>query len=562
MRKQRTAAVLLAAALGAGMMSAMPAALAAEPATEGLVAHYPLAGEGGTVAEDVSGNDRDAQILGGAQLGPAGLELDGTNDYVRLPNDIMSGLDSITVAFDVRIDPSMGSAYFIYGFGNSSGANGDGYLFAEGNPLRTTIASGNWSTEQNTQADGYNLPRNVWKHLTYTQTGTTGVLYEDGREVARNTAVTITPGSIGNGTTTANYIGRSLYSADPYFRGAVHDFRIYDRALSAGEVLDLSASNAQPSVDADAAALTLGDTSAVTADLTLPASTPGGSAVTWASSDAGVVTAAGVVTRPAYGAEPATATLTATLSQRGASAQRQFTVTVLPLQGEADRAAAAAAALVVHDVDDVRGNLHLPATGPDGSTVTWATSDASVITTTGEVNRPAPGEAAAEVALTATVTIGAASTTRVFDAHVPALPAPADYEGYLFSHFLGEGLQHGEQVYFALSEGNDPLRYTNLNGGQPVMVSTSGEMGLRDPYIIRSPEGDKFYQIATDLRMWNSSSGSWDEVQRQGSRNIVVWESTDLVNWSESWVAEVAPENAGNAWAPEIFYDDERGEYV
>ncbi|MFC4554498.1 immunoglobulin-like domain-containing protein [Georgenia faecalis] len=562
MRKQRTAAALLAAVLGLGVVSAMPAALAAEPTTEGLVLHYPFSGDGGTVAEDASGHDRDGQILGGAQPGPNGLELDGVNDYVRLPNNIMSGLSSITVAFDVRIDPSMGSAYFIYGLGNSSGANGNGYLFAEGNPLRTTIASGNWSTEQNTQANGYNLPRNVWKHLTYTQTGTTGILYEDGREVARNTAVTITPGSIGNGTTTANYIGRSLYSADPYLKGAVQDFRIYDRALSAGEVADLSAANAQPVVDADAAALTLGDTSAITADLTLPATTPGGSAVTWATSDAGVVTAQGVVTRPAAGTAARTATLTATVSQRGASAQRSFTVTVVPVGSDQERAQAAAAALVVHDVDDVRGNLHLPTTGPDGSTVTWASSDASVITATGEVNRPAAGQAAAEVALTATVSVGAATVTRVFDAHVPALPAPADYEGYLFSHFLGEGLEHGEQVYFALSEGNDPLRYTNLNGGQPVMVSTSGEMGLRDPFIIRSPEGDKFYQIATDLRMWRNSSGSWDEVQRQGSRNIVVWESTDLVNWSESWVAEVAPENAGNAWAPEIFYDDERGEYV
>ena len=137
--------------------------------------------------------------------------------------------------------------------------------------------------------------------------------------------------------------------------------------------------------------------------------------------------------------------------------------------------------------------------------------------------------------------------TRVFAATVPPLPPDADYEGYLFTYFLGEGLEHGEQVYFSLSEGNDPLAYTTLNDGEPVLVSTSGEMGLRDPFIIRSPEGDKFYQIATDLRMWNQSSGSWDHVQRHGSRNVVVWESTDLVNWSESWVAEVAPENAGNA---------------
>ncbi|WP_336920883.1 immunoglobulin-like domain-containing protein [Aquipuribacter sp. SD81] len=563
MRTRRALAAALAATVSLGVAAALPsAAQAAEDPTEGLVVHYPLTGDGGTTATDASGNGLDAPILGGAQLSPTGLVLDGSNDYVDLPDDLVRGLDSITVAFDVRIDPSMGTAYFIYSIGNTTAAGvGNGYLFAEGNPLRTAIASGNWSTEQNTQVSR-NLVRDVWKHVTYTQTGTTGVLYEDGVEVARNTAVTITPGSIGGGTTTANYIGRSAYTADPYLRGSVRDFRVYDRALSAAEVEAVSSGNAQPAVDADAQALDLGDTSAVQDDLVLPTSAPGGSAVTWATSDAAVVSATGAVTRPAAGEGPATATLTATLRQRGATAQRTFEVTVVPLGSDAQRAEAAAAALVVHDVDDVRGNLFLPTEGPDGSSVTWSSAAPEVVTATGEVTRPAPGEDGVDVELTATVQVGSATATRTLTARVRPLPAPAAFEGYLFSHFLGEGLQDGEQVYFALSEGNDPLEYMNLNDGDPVMVSTSGEMGLRDPFIIRSPEGDKFYQIATDLRMWNQSSGSWDKVQRFGSRNIVVWESTDLVSWSESWVAEVAPENAGNAWAPEIFYDDERGEYV
>ena len=40
------------------------------------------------------------------------------------------------------------------------------------------------------------------------------------------------------------------------------------------------------------------------------------------------------------------------------------------------------------------------------------------------------------------------------------------------------------------------------------------------------------------------------------------WESTDLVNWSRERLIDVAPENAGMAWAPEMVYDDETGEYV
>lgn len=50
--------------------------------------------------------------------------------------------------------------------------------------------------------------------MTYTQTGTTGVRYEDGVEVGRNANVTIKPGAIGAGVTTANYLGRSLCTGD------------------------------------------------------------------------------------------------------------------------------------------------------------------------------------------------------------------------------------------------------------------------------------------------------------------------------------------------------------
>lgn len=140
---------------------------------------------------------------------------------------------------------------------------------------------------------------------------------------------------------------------------------------------------------------------------------------------------------------------------------------------------------------------------------------------------------------------------------------PAEGEplaGYLFVYFTGEGLANGEQVYFALSEGNDPLHWRELNGGQPVLTSDLGTKGLRDPFIIRSPEGDKFFMIATDLRMFGS--GDWDGAQRHGSKSIMVWESTDLVNWTDQRLVRVAPDRAGNTWAPEAYYDRQLGEYV
>ncbi|MFJ4563346.1 family 43 glycosylhydrolase [Streptomyces caelestis] len=136
------------------------------------------------------------------------------------------------------------------------------------------------------------------------------------------------------------------------------------------------------------------------------------------------------------------------------------------------------------------------------------------------------------------------------------------YAGYLFAYFTGEGTADGEQIRYALSRGNDALHWRELNAGKPVLTSTIGEKGLRDPFVIRSPEGDKFYLIATDLRMYKNSSGSWDQVQRHGSKSIMVWESTDLVNWTDQRLVKVSPDNAGNTWAPEAYWDDELGEYV
>ena len=136
------------------------------------------------------------------------------------------------------------------------------------------------------------------------------------------------------------------------------------------------------------------------------------------------------------------------------------------------------------------------------------------------------------------------------------------YAGYLFAYFTGEGTADGEQIRYALSRGNDPLHWRELNAGKPVLTSTTGEKGLRDPFVIRSTKGDKFYLIATDLRMYQNSSGSWDQVQRHGSKSIMVWESTDLVHWTDQRLVKVSPDSAGNTWAPEAYWDDELDAYV
>ncbi|KOX34433.1 1,4-beta-xylanase [Saccharothrix sp. NRRL B-16348] len=549
--RPRTLVATLVAAVAAAALSAPPAS-----AADGLVLHYPLTETDGAVVADTSGGGRNGTVIGDATPGgPEGLQLGGVNGHVKLPDDVLRGLTEVSVSLQVRIAPDQATPYFIYGLGNTSGTTGNGYLFTTGNAYRSSIATGNWSTEQTVTA-GRNLARGVWKTLTYTLGGGTAVLYEDGVEVARKTGVTITPAMIGGGTTTANYIGRSVYSGDRHLKGAVRDFRLYDRALSAAEAHDLGFIADDEKGRRDLAAIDLGDTSAVTANLTLPTTGPYGSAITWRSSDPATVSTTGAVTRPAPGSAPATVTLTATAFGQ----TRDFQVTVRPELTDDEKVAEADAALVVWDEDDIRGNITLPTTGLHGTAVTWKSNKPEVVTPTGEVTRPASGEKPVKVQLTAEIRAGEETTRKKFKVTVTPLPEKQDYEGYLFGYFTGEGSATGEQVYLAASRGNDALKWDELNKGNPVLTSSLGDKGVRDPFIIRSPEGDKFYLIATDLKI--HGNGDWDLVQRKGSRHIEVWESTDLVNWGQQRHVQVSPETAGNTWAPEAYYDESIGAYV
>lgn len=137
---------------------------------------------------------------------------------------------------------------------------------------------------------------------------------------------------------------------------------------------------------------------------------------------------------------------------------------------------------------------------------------------------------------------------------------PKEYEAYLFVHFIHQevGNSDSEQVYFSVSK--DGHTWETLHDKKPVLRSTLGDKGVRDPFIIRSPKEEKFYLIGTDLSMHYRKD--WDEVQRSGSQHIVVWESTNLVDWSEQRLVKVGPETAGCVWAPEAIYDKENDDFL
>lgn len=230
----------------------------------------------------------------------------------------------------------------------------------------------------------------------------------------------------------------------------------------------------------------------------------------------------------------------------------------------------------IPNADNIKGNITLP-DEKDGVTINWKSSNEEVINTkvvknAGYDDTPAGvvtrQDKDTKVTLTAEFAKkGEKSITKEYPVTVKAAPEPIkaeDYKGYLFTHFVDQQEDSSkEQVYFSISE--DGLNWQELNDRTPVLTSTIGESGVRDHYIMRSPEGDKFYMIATDLSINRNKSGNderWWAAGSAGSHSIVVWESEDLVNWSEPRLAEIATDNAGCTWAPEFIYDEKTGEYV
>lgn len=137
-------------------------------------------------------------------------------------------------------------------------------------------------------------------------------------------------------------------------------------------------------------------------------------------------------------------------------------------------------------------------------------------------------------------------------------------QAYLFVHFKEKSTPDGEQVYFGLSR--DGFSWEPVNGGNPLLWAYYGEKGVRDFTIVRCQENGRFFIFATDLSlaygMRNQYDHDWDKISRNGSKCLAVWESEDLVNWSEQRLVKLGNEDFGCLWAPDILYDHESGDYL
>jgi hypothetical protein len=116
-------------------------------------------------------------------------------------------------------------------------------------------------------------------------------------------------------------------------------------------------------------------------------------------------------------------------------------------------------------------------------------------------------------------------------------------EVFLFSYFKG----HGDGLYVAWSE--DGLIWNALNDDKPFITGEIGpEKLMRDPFLLPGPDG-WFHLVWT--AGWHGKG-----IGYACSRHLLSWSPQQFLG-----VMEHEP-LARNCWAPEIFYDTRREEYI
>ena len=202
------------------------------------IGYWKLDEESGTTAADSSGKNMAGTLEGGmsfeanrvnGNLGTA-LEFDGVDDYVDLPD----GFDEFDngCSFTLWAKPTAVKyfARFIEigngGSSNSISLTRDG----SGNGLRFKAFGGSSSDGAVSAADAIELDR--WQFFAATIDNSGNVkLYKDGELI--KTGKSTWPWGVKR---TQNYIGRSSWSSDEYYQGAMDEVRVFDYVLTESQV--------------------------------------------------------------------------------------------------------------------------------------------------------------------------------------------------------------------------------------------------------------------------------------------------------------------------------------
>jgi len=435
---------------------------------------------------DAAGNDNHATLSGGVLQKDgkfrSSLQLDGSSAYAEMPTAILNGLDELTISAWVNLN-DLRTWQRIFDFGNGV----DRYLFltpmSETGKMKIAIKNGGGEQIINTETE---FPVDTWTHVAFTWSGSSGILYLNGHEAARNDDLSLKPSDMAG--TTGNYIGKSQFDVDPYLSGQVDEVRIYSKALTADEIADqlTDGMSDEETVAFAANWLSIHGSERVIESLMLPRKGPGGTSIEWLSDHEEAVTQEGSVTRPANGAGDVEAELTAMVRKGKTLEEKKIPLRIWE-EGAADYAISIQADQIGAPVSDTLYGIFfedINFAGDGGvyaelienrsfefenSLWNWATRTAG------------SGDGAAEVQDTAALN---ANNPHYLSVQVNA-PASADEFAIVNSGFGGIALKKGEKYDFSMyarsgkKDGLALIAYLEGDGGKKLgeTIIASKEIG-------------------------------------------------------------------------------------
>jgi len=215
---------------------------------EGLVAHWKFDEGSGDTASDSTGNGNDGTLIDGPQwttgyIGDAALHFDGTDDYVAIQNfhyDNDSGLEGVTVALWIRTTNEANQIIATF--------DRNEYWRLEINGSGAGPGQVGWDVWAGTAQVDYGSVTRVddgeWHHVAGVFDAGTLTIYIDGNPeptasgdstFGRGRAVRY--GFLGVGSEATSFNG--AHTPADYFDGDMDEVRIYNRALTAEEIVEV-----------------------------------------------------------------------------------------------------------------------------------------------------------------------------------------------------------------------------------------------------------------------------------------------------------------------------------
>jgi hypothetical protein len=198
-----------------------------------------------TTAIDMSGNDYNGAFINGTTLnhrdGGTVFNFDGTNDYINVAHDTSQNLTS-QGTISSWINPAILTQGWYAGIvaKNTGGAvNQQSYTLSwrqVSGGILGQICNGDGT--YNEVYASFPTVANVWYNIVFTWNGSQLVMYNNG-VVAGTTTQTINNQILSTDITIGGYTYKGAGGGDEYFNGKIGDVRIYNRGLTATEVLTI-----------------------------------------------------------------------------------------------------------------------------------------------------------------------------------------------------------------------------------------------------------------------------------------------------------------------------------